>query len=333
MDAAASRFPVLMPMRQIQLPLARTQDLSTPDALRAWNQGLPHQTRDAKVAFWRAMTGLTIAQELALRLGRTPDLVSTRTVQAIYEARLAQSHASVWEFNNLKLHNTIWARTHHAVLFRVTRKGGKGRLGAENPLRPILEWAEPDDVFEDRFVLTGYDHGWGERRRRAHLRQTLRDAKEHRYVVDVQDVNVPARVWAPHHLWCADHGVRPRRVKPSALAHGALAVEAALMRQGSRDTTAAIVALRSEADLTSIARRRLGAKVKRDDTFAAQPDLEIETRGAQYFAVEVLSQNYRDADIKAKVDAIQRSVEFVATSRTVAQRAVKAVPYLTCFHF
>ena len=330
---ATSRLLALVTMRVVQLPLAGPQDLSTPESLRAWNQRLPSQSRDAKVAFWKAMTGLTIPQELALRLGRTPDLVSTLAVQAIYDARVARLHSAQWEFNALKHHKTIWARTHDVAVFRIARKGGKGRLGSTNPLRPLLAWAEPDDLFEDRFVLTGYDHSWGERRRRAHLRLTLRDAEQHRYVTDVQRVSVPARVWAPHHRWCADHGVRPPRVKHTALGHGALAVEAALMREGWRDTTAAITALRSEADLTSIVRRRRGAKVEKGDTVMAQPDLEIETRGGQFFAIEVLSQNYRDDDIRAKYDAIQRSVEFVATSRTVAQRVVRAVPHATVFHF
>ena len=105
------------------------------------------------------------------------------------------------------------------------------------------------------------------------------------------------------------------------------------MRQGFRDTTAAVTALRSEADLVSETRWKAGRKVAAGMRFDAIPDLEIVTRGDQRYAIEVLSDNYRNADLAAKYAAIQRSVEYVATSRTVAERVLRVNPTATCYHF
>ena len=317
----------------IQLPTADPLDLSTRAAFIAWNQEPRRQSRDDRIGFWTDMTGLTLPQEIALRLGRTQDQVSTTVVQSTFERRAVRLHEPTWAYTNLKQHQQIWARTHSATLFRVVPGGGAGRMGPNNPLRPLLAWAEPDDIFEDRFLMAGYGHGWSYRRRRDHVRRTLRDAACHDYIAIVGSIDVPARVWTPHRQWCSDYGVVPPRLKVAALDHGALAVEAALMRQGYRDTTAAIVALHSEAALTSRARRCVGGRVQIGAQFESQPDLKVVTRAEACYAVEVISHNYRNAALKAKHASLQGDVEFVATSRTLARRVVKAVPHATCYHF
>jgi hypothetical protein len=173
-------------MPAIQLPVADPLDLSTRAALVAWNQEPRRQSRDDRIAFWTGMTGLTLPQEIALRMGRTPDLVSTGVVQSIFRRRAVRLHEPTWTCRNLRGHARIWARTHTATLFRVVPRAGAGRLGPDNRLRRLLDWAEPDDVFEDRFLMTGYGHDWSHRRRRDHVRLTLRDAERHGYVTDVR---------------------------------------------------------------------------------------------------------------------------------------------------
>jgi hypothetical protein len=133
-------------------------------------------------------------------------------------------------------------------------------------------------------------------------------------------------VWVPDPRWCRKYGVARPRLKETALDHGALAVEAALMRQGYRDTTAAITALHSEADLTSRARRHAGGRVQQGAQFETQPDLELVTRAGQSYAIEVITHNYSDEELAAKYSGILRHVEFVATSRTLALRMLRVVP-------
>jgi hypothetical protein len=317
----------------IQLPLAQPIDLSIRATYLWWNQEPRTLWREEKTEFWRGMTGLTLPQELALRLGRTSDLVSIRTTSATFNRRFRRMEEPVWECVALKHYPTIWRRTHRATTFRIVRNGGAGRLGSDNLLRQLLKWAEPDDVFEDRLLMAAYHQGWGYRRRREHVRTTLVNAERDGYITDIQEVNVSPHVWLPHARWCKHKGIRQPSVKDSALDHGALAVEAALMQQGLRDTTAAVRALRSEADLSSDLRRDHGRTVSAGERLYALPDLEIVTRGGQRFYVEVLSESYRNADMAAKYARIERAVDFVATSRTVALRVVKTNPAATCWHF
>jgi hypothetical protein len=320
-------------MPTVQLPLAQPIRLSSRASWLAWNQAPTRQPLEDKIEFWTAMTALTVPQELALRLGRTPDLVSIGTIRQTFDRRRKRLCDEEWTFASLTRYRTIWRRTHRATLFRVEPERVKRKLAADNPLAPLMAWAEPEDVFEDRYLMAGYDQGWGRPRRLRHVYKTLHNATALGFVTDVREVSVPARLWMPHDRWCRTYSVRSPRLKHTALDHGALAVEAGLMRQGLRDTTAAIRGLRPEADLAAAMRRKAGRKVVVGTRYDALPDLEIVTRGDQRYAIEVLSENYRNDDLLAKYADIQRSVEYVATSRTVAQRVLRVNPNATCFHF
>lgn len=299
-------------------------------------EGLPRkQVWPEPVTFWESHPPLTIPQLLAIRLARAPDRVSHSAVTLFYKRlakRAKERHGGVERFRLVR-YEGIWNRTHATTRFRFDPTRVKRALGPDSPLGRVARWATPDALLESRFLMAGLPEAWDWSRRREAVRGQLRMGERTGYVFDVAESRVPACVWRPSRAWARAQDIVQPRIKESAVDHGALAIEAALMRQRWRGEVGAITAIRSEADVVAAARKSLGRGLSAGDRLDATPDLEIEVGGGMRYMTEVLSTDYRNDDVAAKYAGVSAAVEFVATSRTVAARAATVMPAVAVYYF
>lgn len=336
-----------MVTRVLPLPQSTPLDPSTRAAWEWWVKApAPHTLLEAS-DFWGATPPLTVPQLVALRLGRRPDRVSYQAARRCAEAFQSGARRGQWASLPLRRYPAIWDRTHSSYTFRLDpsrTRAGRRRPTPGSVLGRLLAWATPEDELELRFVMAALPPKLGLLERTSHALRLLRRGVASGFVVDLRRVAVPHEVWRPGPAQLArlDLGHAPRW-RPSALEHGALAVEAALWLAEAWQSVASITALRSEADLMSRARagrrrvsrvgdrprvRPVGARVE-----AALPDLEITMRGGAYYAVEILSDSYRDQDMAEKVEGLSPAIQFVSTSRQIAERAARLAPRITHRHF
>ena len=259
--------------------------------------------------------------------------VSLATIHSISNMLSTTRHgrALAYERVPLRAYQRIWARTHHDTLFRFDPRLVRKRATPRAIFRPLMEWVTPEMILEGRFLLTAFPAHIPYRARLAALRDGMKFGIQSGYIRICDGLSVPRWTFRPSPQWCRSTGIPERRWKESAVDHGQLALEAALSSLGSHGEFSTD-GLTFEPEATSLSTSRCARTIRPGAELGAIADLiTVDGTGARR-ATEVISENYRGANIAAKYDGLEIRVDLVATSIPVARRVVAATG-APCLHF
>jgi len=286
--------------------------------------------------FWDRHPPLTAGQAVLRRTPASRGLFSHHAAVVVAQ-RLSRGSPNVIPLGR-HVPARLWARSHETSVFRLLPARMRRGISADNPLLQVASWIREHEELESRFLMAAMSPELGYQVRKERIDLYLRRGAEAGYVVDLRTERLPLAIYAPSPGVLQRLSLAPHRLRLSSPEHHALAFEIALAHLQRTFCHCLPSRVLIEPTLMSEAlrldRRRPRGRRPRIGHRTATPDLEVRFDHPEYGTLrfELLSEGYRDRDILAKWTSLGANTLYGATSRTVASRALRRVPQMTCYY-